>query len=178
MFKQVACRRFQSKTDSSSFGWIYCGSHNFSPAAWGHLIQYSSDSNKFCPLVNSSVGQRLHICNYELGVLFIVPPPGGTREKSDGLKSNLDATVLPFVMPAPEYQHSDRPATTQAMREVALLEREGYLSSEGVKEMMDEEIPDDGEETVAVTDIATMEKEEEKVYAEMLWSQVDSAECQ
>jgi len=34
----VAWRCFLSRTDASSFGWVYCGSHNFSAAAWGRLI--------------------------------------------------------------------------------------------------------------------------------------------
>ncbi|MQL79959.1 hypothetical protein Taro_012382 [Colocasia esculenta] len=176
MHVKVACRRFQSKTDTSSFGWVYCGSHNFSPAAWGHLMQHPFDASKSFPAVNSSLGQRLHICNYELGVLFIVPPPG-TCKNIDGLKSSLDVIDLPFVMPAPKYQHSDRPATTQAMREVALLERESSLASEVVEEMMNEEIPDEEEEIIETAEFMAREKEEEKIYAEMLWSQVELTEC-
>ena len=35
--KQVARRCFWSGTGSSSFGWVYCGSHNFSAASWEAL---------------------------------------------------------------------------------------------------------------------------------------------
>jgi Tyrosyl-DNA phosphodiesterase len=100
---KVACRRFQSKVDRNSFGWIYCGSHNFSPAAWGQILHPSS-----LPL-----GSKLHICNYELGIIFLYPE----RSLGCGTAINIDDVKLPFETPAPKYRPEDRPATAQAMRE-------------------------------------------------------------
>lgn len=146
----------------SSFGWIYCGSHNFSPAAWGRTA------------VSTASSPRLHICNYELGILLIVPP-SDTSEGTAGKSFNLDDITLPFIMPAPKYQDGDRPATAQAMREaVAVLQRD-KSSVVVATEEVNEDIPHEEEEEVfEPSDYFTEEKEEEKIYAEMLWSQVDS----
>ncbi|XP_010942389.1 uncharacterized protein [Elaeis guineensis] len=160
MHVKVARRRFVSKATMSSFGWIYCGSHNFSPAAWGRTA------------VSTASSLRLHICNYELGILLIVPP-SDTSEGTAGKGFNLDDITLPFVMPAPKYQDSDRPATAQAMREaVAVLLRDKSSVAVATEEVS-EDIPDE-EEVFEASDYFTEEKEEEKIYAEMLWSQVDS----
>lgn len=126
---------------------------------------------------NSVLGSRLHICNYELGIIFIVPPPDST-ESSTHKSANLDDIVLPFVVPAPKYKSSDTPATAQAMRQ-ALAERERQMSTESAAagEAMDKEVPDDEEDEVSMaTDYVAEEKEDEKAYAEKLWSQVDSSE--
>ncbi|XP_038972570.1 uncharacterized protein LOC103712405 isoform X2 [Phoenix dactylifera] len=161
MHVKVARRRFVSKATMSSFGWIYCGSHNFSPAAWGRTA------------VSTASSLRLHICNYELGILLIAPP-SDTSEGTDGKTFNLDDIALPFVMPAPKYQDSDRPATAQAMREaVAVLQRDKSSAAVAMEEV-NEDIPDEEEEVFEASDYFTEEKEEEKIYAEMLWSQVDS----
>ncbi|KAF5184500.1 forkhead-associated domain-containing protein / FHA domain-containing protein [Thalictrum thalictroides] len=166
MHIKVARRRFQSKTDGSSFGWVYCGSHNFSPAAWGRPTSASA-----------SLGSKLHICNYELGIVFIVPPNNKSKNISEKSLS-IDDIALPFVLPAPKYRPNDRPATAKAMREaiaeLAALQKEIDNEQEDVEEMMDE-IPDD-DEIVELVEYVTEEREEEKVYAEKLWSQVDSVE--
>lgn len=172
--EQVAQRRFQSKAaDSSSFGWVYCGSHNFSPAAWGRPI-----SNPFATKANgeargNSVMQRpthLHICNYELGIIFIVPPSDNEKGAS------LDDIVLPFVVPAPKYKPRDRPATAQAMRE-ALAELSEEQEAVVTGKDVEEEIPYEEEEAAETpTCIADQDNEEEKAYADILWSQVDSSE--
>ncbi|GFZ03977.1 hypothetical protein Acr_16g0006010 [Actinidia rufa] len=65
---------------------------------------------------NSVLGSRLHICNYKLGIIFIVPPPGATGGPKHESKS-FDDTIMPFVVPAQKYRPSDTPATAQAMRE-------------------------------------------------------------
>lgn len=166
---QVARRRFKSVTDASSFGWIYCGSHNFSAAAWGRTISSSySIKEDEEGRSKSSLCQRLHVCNYELGIVFIYPP---TDRKHRASKSsmNLDGVILPFVVPAPKYGPRDRPATPKAMREAlashAELEREDVFEAE--------EIPDE-DVTALETDFVAEEKEEENAYARMLWSQIDS----
>ena len=133
------------------------------------------------PSESNVLGPRLRICNYELGIILIVPPldvPKG----ADRDKHNIDDIVLPFVMPAPKYQYSDRPATAQAMREAlaeaAVLQREISLAL-ATTEGMDEDIPDDDDddddEMLDASKCLSEEKEEEKIYAEMLWSQLDSS---
>lgn len=89
--------------------------------------------------------------------------------------SNLDDIVLPFVVPAPKYRPKDRPATAQAMREALteLYEQQRSIIVEPAEEMM--EIPDEEEELEA-TDYVGEEKEEEKAYADKLWSEVDSSQ--
>lgn len=62
-------RRFQYSPHGISFGWVYCGSHNFSPAAWGRPLLK-------CPAsVAPVLGTPMLISNYELGLLFVDPPP-------------------------------------------------------------------------------------------------------
>ncbi|XP_043724117.1 uncharacterized protein LOC122671086 [Telopea speciosissima] len=169
MHVKVARRRFLSKTDSSSFGWIYCGSHNFSPAAWGRPLSYSSSpkADGAVGTITSTQHSKIHICNYELGIIFTIPPLDRNM--------NLDDIVLPFVIPAPKYGPRDRPATAQAMKE-ALFEL-----AENRKQMEEdttvEEYPEEEEEEeimVETKDYVDEEKEEENTFAETLWSQVDS----
>ncbi|GFZ17280.1 clp ATPase [Actinidia rufa] len=179
MHVKIARRRFQPKEkDASSFGWVYCGSHNFSAAAWGRPMSNSFGIKSDRPMkMNSVLGSRLHICNYELGIIFIVPPPIATGSPNHKSKS-LDDIILPFVVPAPKYRPSDTPATALAMRK-ALAERERDMFMEeaaAAGELMEEEIPDEEEEVFEATDYVTKEHEDEKAYAEMLWSQVDSSE--
>ncbi|KAG8379624.1 hypothetical protein BUALT_Bualt07G0108100 [Buddleja alternifolia] len=150
MHVKVGRRRFQSKKDGSSFGWVYSGSHNFSAAAWGRPI---SDTKSTDSIRNNSVlGSRLHISNYELGIVFIVPPPDTLNCVKQNIR-NLDDIVLPFVVPPPKYSPRDRPATAQAMRE-ALAElsdrereiNEAVLAMDG--DCVEEEITEDEEEEV------------------------------
>ncbi|GAV73409.1 FHA domain-containing protein/Tyr-DNA_phospho domain-containing protein/HIRAN domain-containing protein [Cephalotus follicularis] len=174
MHVKVALRRFQSRMDASSFGWVYCGSHNFSAAAWGQPISHSFGTKGSEPQKNSS----LRICNYELGIIFIFPP-AEAESSSSKESTKLDDIVLPFVVPAPKYDSRDRPATAQAMREalaeVTAQERERLLELETTYEMM-EEIPDEEEDVIEGMDYVAEEKEEEKAYAETLWSHVDSSQ--
>lgn len=176
--KQVARRRFWTETDSASFGWVYCGSHNFSPAAWGNPISPSSNVNASGAVAASGSKSRLHICNYELGIIFIIPPPDISKHSNEK-SSSLDDIVLPFVVPAPKYRCNDIPATTQAMRaasvEAATVAKERSMAMKTVEDLMDEETSDEEEEMVEATNYVAEEKEEEKIYAEMLWSQVDSS---
>lgn len=170
--KQVAQRRFQSKTDASSFGWVYCGSHNFSAAAWGRPLPNTVDRKVNVNERSSSVlGSRLHICNYELGIIFTVPP-SDRKDNGDEKHRNLDDIVLPFATPAPKYKPGDGPATAQAMREV-LTEMDREMAAAIA---ISGECPDEEEEVLEAADFVTVEKEDEKAYAERLWSQVDSSE--
>ncbi|XP_028064672.1 uncharacterized protein LOC114267807 [Camellia sinensis] len=127
MHVKVARRRFQSKKDASSFGWVYSGSHNFSAAAWGRPISNSLRTKAVGAVkTNSVLGSRLHVCNYELGIVFIIPPSDANGSPNHKSRS-LDDIILPFVVPAPKYSPSDTPATKQAMRE-ALAEWERDIS--------------------------------------------------
>ncbi|KAI3820624.1 hypothetical protein L1987_08172 [Smallanthus sonchifolius] len=169
MHVKVARRRFQSRTDTSSFGWVYCGSHNFSAAAWGRpihsspVIKSNEDSRS-----KSVLGSRLHICNYEFGIVFIVPP-SENKHHTEKHQSNLDDITLPFVIPAPRYRPMDTPATKFAMSNafaaLAVQERERNVESVDVEE----EIPDEEEEVLEVPNVLIEEKEDDKVYAEKLW---------
>ncbi|KAF3773680.1 Tyrosyl-DNA phosphodiesterase 1 [Nymphaea thermarum] len=184
MHVKVAQRRFWNKTTSSSFGWIYFGSHNLSAAAWGYPLTDSPESGSVS--VGSSVlGSRLRISNYELGLVLVVPPP--QTSKGD-IEKNLvfDNIILPFVVPAPKYKLNDRPATMQAMREACAVELEKQMAIlvSGEDDLMNEDMIDDedededeDEDIIEVTESATEEKEEDKLYAERLWSQVDSTDA-
>ncbi|XP_062186277.1 uncharacterized protein LOC133889817 isoform X2 [Phragmites australis] len=174
MHVKVAQRRFESGLGGHSFGWTYCGSHNFSPAAWGQLLPPPSKANPTEARAAPS-GPRLHICNYELGIILIAPPPGTSKHASER-RHGIDDIALPFVVPPPRYKQSDRPATRLAMREAMA---EACVQSNGVvdlSEETDEDVPDDDEYVVELSDCSQEEKEEEKIYAETLWGQVDSSE--
>ncbi|XP_027341229.1 uncharacterized protein LOC113854452 isoform X2 [Abrus precatorius] len=171
MHVKVARRCFWSGRDAPSVGWVYCGSHNFSAAAWGRQISNPISTRNDGPRKEDpSVKYGLHICNYELGIIFTFPP----RENNDcpKLKStNLDDIILPFVVPAPKYGSRDRPATMQTMREVMV-----ELAEKGREKHAEQEMEElDEEEELESTNYVEQEKEEEKVYAEILWSQVDSS---
>lgn len=176
MHVKVGLRRFQSKTNASSCGWVYCGSHNFSAAAWGRPI--SNTRPGVVGRTNAVLGSRLHISNYEVGVIFIVPPPDALNHVNEATES-LDDIILPFVIPAPKYKASDRPATARAMREALakltkLTEQEKQKYAQA--EELEEEIPDEDEEVLEATDYVPVEKEDDNAYAEQLWIQVDSSQ--
>ncbi|XP_030473624.2 uncharacterized protein LOC115691188 isoform X2 [Syzygium oleosum] len=169
---KVAMRRFKSRASACSFGWVYCGSHNFSAAAWGRLISNQSGGNVNTPGRSNFNLKKLHICNYELGILFVVPP---TETLAKGSHIDLDNIVLPFVMPAPKYRSCDRPATAKAMREAGVeVSGLGTELSEvpSVDEMMEENL--DGEDLIEVNDQIATEKE--NAFANQLWSQVDASQ--
>ncbi|XP_010546119.1 PREDICTED: uncharacterized protein LOC104818293 isoform X2 [Tarenaya hassleriana] len=187
MHIKVARRRFTSRTNSSSsFGWVYCGSHNFSAAAWGQTIHRSSRSKEdesYNGVRSSSSGLiKLRVCNYELGIVFVFPPPhdeetGSSHKNSE--RSELDDIVLPFAVPPPKYGPSDKPATGLAMREALAEVMEGSRSFDGaVEAMKEEEVAEEEEEEAGERGecVIIEEKEEEKTYAETLWrSHVDSS---
>ncbi|WVZ85492.1 hypothetical protein U9M48_032414 [Paspalum notatum var. saurae] len=172
MHVKVAQRRFKSSLGGHSFGWTYCGSHNFSPAAWGQLLSPPSRSNP-TEVRAAPSGPRLHICNYELGIILIAPPPGMPKPASAS-RHRIEGIALPFVVPPPRYKGNDRPATRLAMRE-AVAEAFGLQNNDVVdlSEDTDEDVPDeDDEQVVELSDCSQQEKEEEKIYAEALWGQI------
>ncbi|RDX75863.1 Tyrosyl-DNA phosphodiesterase 1, partial [Mucuna pruriens] len=179
MHIKVVRRCFWSGRDAPSVGWVYCGSHNFSAAAWGRQISNPFRIKADGPQKEDpSVNYGLHICNYELGIIFTFPPTensGCPKVKS----TKLDDIILPFVVPAPKYGSSDHPATKLAMREVmvglAEQEREKHTEEEMMEELDEEEYIELPEELDA-TSCVEHEKEEEKEYANILWSQVDSSQ--
>lgn len=118
------------------------------------------------------MGSKLRICNYELGIVFVVPPPD-TKGPSAG-DINLDDIVLPFVVPAPKYGPGDRPATKLAMKELLTELRDASRVDPAELEEIVEDYPE-VEELLEVTDEVTEEKEEEKAYADALWSQLDES---
>ncbi|TXG54483.1 hypothetical protein EZV62_019739 [Acer yangbiense] len=170
-----ASRSSRSCTTRSAVMWNSCGFENWCGAAGGMPVCSMS-----CPSGVKGNGPekslRLHICNYELGIVFIFPPTE-TKGSSERNRTKLDDIVLPYVVPPPKYRPKDRPATAQAMKEaIAELNEQHRLKLAEIAsiEEITEEIPDEEEEVEATGYIAE-EKEEEKAYAEMLWSQVDSS---
>ncbi|CAI5501016.1 unnamed protein product, partial [Closterium sp. Naga37s-1] len=86
---QVAIRRFNpgpphstatssSPTPTPTTGWVYSGSHNFSPAAWGRPVRkrhLSCDPAAAEDLGMAAVlGDCLHVLNFELGVVLVDVP--------------------------------------------------------------------------------------------------------
>ncbi|KAG8081823.1 hypothetical protein GUJ93_ZPchr0014g47153 [Zizania palustris] len=159
MHVKVAQRRFESRLGSRLFGWTYCGSHNFSPAAWGQLLPPPSKINPTEARAVSS-GPRLHICNYELGIIFIVPPSDMSKQPG-GRRHEINDVALPFVVPPPQYMPGDRPATSLAMREA--MAEASILESNSLIDLLedtDEDIPDeDDEHVVELSDCSPEEKE-------------------
>ncbi|KAL0342219.1 UNVERIFIED_CONTAM: hypothetical protein Scaly_1884500 [Sesamum calycinum] len=173
---KVGRRRFESK-DGSSFLMVYCGSHKLQCCCLGRPM---SDRQLNGNVRNTSVlGSRLHISNYELGIIFVVPPP----ETVDHVKQdtrNLDDIVLPFVMP--EIIPQETSPTAQAIKggiggraEQEREINEAVLALSGG--LMEEEITEEEEEeAIEAAQYVAQEKEDEKAYADKLWSQVDSSQ--
>ncbi|GER44049.1 tyrosyl-DNA phosphodiesterase [Striga asiatica] len=177
MHVKVGRRRFVSKRDKSSFGWVYCGSHNFSAAAWGRPIS-NTQSNWRNTRNDSVLGSRLHISNYEIGIIFVVPPPDSAGHVEQNIK-DLDDIVLPFVVPPPKYGPRDKPATAQSMREALNEEREmneALLAASAVDWAENEVMEQEEDEVLEASGCTTREREDERAYADKLWSQVDSSE--
>ncbi|ODN81641.1 hypothetical protein, variant 1 [Cryptococcus amylolentus CBS 6039] len=74
-------------TDEGVGGWMYMGSHNFSPSAWGTL-----DLKANSPALN--------VKNYELGIVFPLP-----RDYA----KDVATKVVPYKRPARRYGPSDVP---------------------------------------------------------------------
>ncbi|XP_051130802.1 uncharacterized protein LOC127251226 isoform X2 [Andrographis paniculata] len=174
MHTKVGRRRFLCP-DGSSFGWVYCGSHNFSAAAWGRPLS-NPQPNRSTRHNSKATGSRLHISNYELGIIFVVPPPDTNQHSS----RSLDDIVLPFVVPPPKYKQGDKPATAQAMREaVAQLSEQERQIADTIEEEGDDDDDDAMEEDEGMENeggylqvVGVEEREEEKDYADTLWHQV------
>lgn len=128
---QVARRLFRNEF-GSSYGWVYYGSHNFSPAAWGRPLRKRVKNCRSSAFADIPVlGCTLFVSNYELGIIFVVPASesrsegDSTRSKENSSKS-LDRLQIPFVTPAKRYGSADKPITGQAIRE-ALVECRSQL---------------------------------------------------
>ncbi|CAI7859728.1 unnamed protein product [Closterium sp. NIES-53] len=96
---QVAIRKFNPgpppsnttttlySTQTPTTGWVYSGSHNFSPAAWGRPVRkrhLSCDPAAAEDLgVAAVLGDCLHVLNFELGVV-LVESHGGQRGQQQG----------------------------------------------------------------------------------------------
>ncbi|CAM6056023.1 unnamed protein product [Sphagnum tenellum] len=195
MHSKVAIRRFQHHPSEASFGWVYCGSHNFSPAAWGRPLARAPANT--IPVV----GTALHISNYELGLIFVEPPPhsdfsSDTNDSNSQVQVSkpvkgsevigLDRFQLPFVMPPPRYQASDQPATGRAMYGI-LLELQNQCNTleevvdleerlvESEVESGESEHIEDAEMVGKVEDVTVGQikaSQSEQQYAEALWSQM------
>jgi hypothetical protein len=78
---KLLVRQLWDACGSSPYGWLYAGSHNFTKAAWGTVIEDDLD--------------RLWVANRELGVLF-VKPRGVAATHEEPLFSRAP---LPFGVP-------------------------------------------------------------------------------
>ncbi|KAI5075181.1 hypothetical protein GOP47_0009257 [Adiantum capillus-veneris] len=185
MHIKVARRTFRDPLSSQPYGWMYCGSHNFSPAAWGRPIWKAADREAATD-AGSVLGSSLHICNYELGIVLIEPPPNedSSRGKKEPDKRGLGRFVLPFKVPPPRYRDDDRPATGKAMMEALMEMRALQLKAaeEDVAVMQSEDVLDEAcpvqQEDEAACDADREEARAEQVYVEALWSQIDDEEDQ
>ena len=93
---------------SDGFGWLYLGSANHSPSAWGRPLERTVR-----PRLGRSEGTKdtcLQIFNYELGVLFVQLPPWLHAQRGGG-RAALAMCPLPWQGPF-EYGAHDLPATT------------------------------------------------------------------
>ncbi|CAL5444298.1 unnamed protein product [Camellia sinensis] len=110
---------------------------------------------------NSVLGSRHHVCNYELGIVFIVPPSDANSSPNHKSPS-LDDVIFPFVVPALKYRPSGTPSTKKAMRE-ALAEHKKEISMEVVafEELTEEEeeITDEAEEVLEAIDYVARQAE-------------------
>jgi hypothetical protein len=139
----------------------------------------------------------LFTCNYELGLVFVEPPPAeaspkyhfkpltckGNSEKSK-MKSDLnsedpglDKFVLPFKVPAPKYEANDQPATQRAIYHAVESWRSTQLLSESSSsensdsEMASPEAEEEDESQLCLDSEAAMKLEED--YGEALWSKIE-----
>lgn len=201
MHVKVAQRRFQSDPREAPYGWVYCGSHNFSPAAWGRPHAKAVHT---CKCRKTTLGCSLLISNYEVGLVFVEPPPpnegprklqfkplaqkpdldeGKIKSDMDDKTLGLDKFVLPFCVPAPKYVDVDQPATKRAMYNVAESFRrklslpESGLSTNSEIEMASSEADDEGDESQLCLESGAFSEVEEE-YGGLLWSQVDPSTLQ
>lgn len=163
---------------SPPYGWMYCGSHNFSPAAWGRPIWRARDWEAATD-AGSVLGSSLHICNYELGIVLMEPPADevSSKGKKESNRVGLDRFILPFKVPPPIYRESDRPATGRAMMEAYLEMRALQLKAaaeEDLAVMQSEDLIEEASNVQGEDAACNAEGEEaraEQVY--VLWSQID-----
>eukprot|EP00850_Spirogloea_muscicola_P001609 SM000006S19374 [mRNA] locus=s6:385360:389566:+ [translate_table: standard] len=131
MHVKVALRRFRGfAAGQPASGWVYCGSHNLSPAAWGRPVPKAPHSQSFdAGPERVALGSCLHIHNYEAGIVLTEPPPPlptdignqchakvGHGHLCSSSSRGLDQIALPFQVPAPQYKPGARPASWPAVR--------------------------------------------------------------
>lgn len=199
----MAQRRFQNNPGEAPYGWIYCGSHNFSPAAWGRPLAKTVHP---CTCSNTPLGCTLFISNYEVGLIFVEPPlnHGLKRLKfkpltqkctlDEGIQDSelqekrlgLDKFVLPFHVPAPKYDVADQPATGRAIYNAVVSWRNDELAEEsGSEDNPDLEL-ENSEAEDSLNEMQPCSESEdsnialpadlqmEEEYGETLWSQIDT----
>ncbi|GAA5979112.1 hypothetical protein JCM10908_002808 [Rhodotorula pacifica] len=86
----LALHKYSTGVPPAHEGWMYLGSHNFTPAAWGRLQ-------------NSSGGPEIKISNYELGVVLPI-----RATSAEDLQAKADALVT-YRRPLVRYGPADRP---------------------------------------------------------------------
>ncbi|GAA5873327.1 hypothetical protein JCM3774_005942 [Rhodotorula dairenensis] len=86
----LGMHKYASGAPAAYEGWMYLGSHNFTPAAWGRLQ-------------NGSNGPELKITNYELGVVLPI-----RAQSAEELQKKADALVT-YRRPLVKYDPADRP---------------------------------------------------------------------
>lgn len=87
---------FRTFYDDHRVGWLYAGSHNCSPFAWGFAVSHDA--------------RRLMLKNFELGVLLVFPP--------DRLRTHAptaDRFALPFPYPLQPHASVDECATMRRL---------------------------------------------------------------
>ncbi|WVR06341.1 hypothetical protein IAU60_003372 [Kwoniella sp. DSM 27419] len=90
-------RKAEELEDKNVGGWVYVGSHNFSPSAWGNV-----DVKKSPPTLN--------IKNYEIGIVFPL-------ERSHARAAA--GRIAPYKRPAKKYSAGDVPWDQHAHRDPA-----------------------------------------------------------
>lgn len=188
MHVKVARRQFQKSPSSPPYGWIYCGSHNFSPAAWGRP-QWRPKDGEAATDAGIVLGSTLHIANYEIGIVLVEPPPPVNQQSSqckheiselenETARRGLDRFTMPFKMPPPKYKQSDRPATGKAMYEAFMnMKAMELIRGEEDFAVLQSEVPLEGELNQEDANLLVQEEVNSKgeaEYVEALWSQIEN----
>ncbi|KAH9811458.1 hypothetical protein DFH28DRAFT_1084994 [Melampsora americana] len=89
--------------DTCAKGFLYVGSHNFTPAAWGRLVGLTSSSKRKSKSGDNIQASKLEISNWELGVIMPLSSDEQvkswptwerpTKKYSDGKSKNKNLTL-------------------------------------------------------------------------------------
>ncbi|KAG6503123.1 hypothetical protein ZIOFF_035413 [Zingiber officinale] len=117
MHVKLAQRQFLSGNGMTTFGWIYVGSHNFSPAAWGRTLLPSSKSKSLnsSTLLYKSPFARSHNVNWCFGIRYHIYPCSYSQGSVSSF--SLEMLDLPLVMPKGRHLRNDRPAPLTSDRQ-------------------------------------------------------------